>query len=67
MKYECYNCGKKFEKQYQLLLHYDFHKGEPTVRPTGCVCAGTWDVRAGKCLECGRVYTQGWALDKANA
>ena len=62
MKYECYNCGKTFAKHYQLLLHYDFHKGEPTVRPSGCFCASTWDVRAGKCFDCGQIYTEGWVL-----
>ena len=61
-KYECYNCGKKFKAQYELLLHYDFHKGEPVVREVGCFCARDYDVRSGVCLHCGYVHSQGWAL-----
>jgi DNA-directed RNA polymerase subunit N (RpoN/RPB10) len=60
--YKCFNCGKLFEKQYQMLLHYDFHKGETVVREAGCVCGAGYDVRCGKCLECGAVYSAGWVL-----
>ena len=64
--YECFNCGKTFEAQYQLLMHYDFHKGEPTVRAAGCMrCAQDYDVRCGKCLKCGYVHSAGWVVANA--
>jgi len=61
-KYECFNCGKKFAKQYEMLLHYDFHKGEPVIRAAGCFCGGEYDVRLGKCLECGVIHSAGWVV-----
>jgi DNA-directed RNA polymerase subunit N (RpoN/RPB10) len=67
MKYNCYNCGKKYAKQYELMLHLDFHKGEPVVREHGCYCGASYDIRLGKCLECGHVHSTGWALVKAGA
>jgi len=58
----CFNCGKTFAQQYQLLLHYDFHKGEPVVRQAGCLCGADYDIRCGKCLECGHVHSAGWVV-----
>lgn len=60
--HKCENCGKVFAEKYQLLLHYDFHKGEPVVREVGCWCGASYDVRVGKCQECGHVHSKGWAL-----
>jgi len=60
MKYKCFNCGKSFKAQYELLLHYDFHAGEPTVRGMGCVCGEIYDIRAGECFLCGKVYESEW-------
>jgi hypothetical protein len=65
MKYKCFNCGKTFEKQYQMLLHYDFHLGEPVVRQAGCNCGQDYDVRAGKCFSCGTVHSTGWVVSNA--
>jgi len=62
MKYKCFDCGKRFAKQYEVMLHADFHKGEPIVRALGCVCAQDYDVRSGKCEHCGYVHSQGWGL-----
>ena len=63
-KYKCFDCGASFPKQYQIMLHVEFHRGEPTVRPAGCFCGGTYDVRAGNCFECGYVHSNGWVLTK---
>lgn len=62
MKYECFNCGKKFAKQYELFLHYDFHKGEPIVNAAGCTCGKDYDIRSGNCLHCGTTHSTGWAV-----
>ena len=63
--YKCFNCGVSFNEQYKLLLHYDFHLGEPTVRPIACKeCLGEVDIRSGFCADCKKVYNSGWALIK---
>jgi hypothetical protein len=62
--HKCWNCGKTFKEFYQYLLHADFHKGEPMVREAGCFCAQDYDVRSGKCLHCGHVHSEGWAIKK---
>jgi hypothetical protein len=62
-KYECFDCGKQFEKQYQWMLHHDFHRGEPVVRATACIrCVADVDVRSGVCHKCGVVQSSGWTL-----
>ena len=65
MKYKCFNCGKAFAKQYEMLLHYDFHKGEPVIRETGCICGAGYDIRAGKCFDCGYIHSTGWVVSNA--
>jgi len=60
MKYKCPNCAKRFAKQYELLLHYGFHAGEPVVRENGCACGEMYDIRSGKCFACDRVYQSDW-------
>lgn len=62
MKFKCPNCAKRFEKQYELLLHYHFHAGEPVVRENGCVCGEMYDIRSGKCFSCNRVYQSEWVI-----
>lgn len=66
-KYVCDNCGKSFDKQYQIMLHADFHAGEPMVREAGCVCGQTYDVRRGSCLNCGYVHSTGWIVINGEA
>jgi ribosomal protein L37E len=61
-KYLCEDCGKRFEKQYQIMLHADFHKGEPIVREVGCICGNFYDVRRGSCQHCGYVHSTGWRV-----
>ena len=66
--YKCFHCGKDFNEQYKLLLHYDFHLGEPIVRPVACKdCLGEVDVRSGCCADCKRVYFPGWVIEKVGA
>lgn len=60
--YTCFNCGKVFARSYELMLHYDFHRGEPVVREAGCVCAQDYDVRCGFCLNCGYIHSTGWII-----
>ena len=61
-KYKCWDCGKSFPESYLMMLHYDFHKGEPTVREAGCFCGQYYDVRIGYCLHCGHRFTDGWRV-----
>jgi ribosomal protein L37E len=61
-KYKCFDCGKSFPESYLMLLHYDFHRGEPTVREAGCFCAQTYDVRVGTCAHCGYKHSNGWRV-----
>jgi ribosomal protein L37E len=65
--YKCWDCGKVFNESYKLLLHYDFHRGEPTVREAGCVCGKDYDVRRGSCLHCGFVHSTGWRVINGEA
>jgi DNA-directed RNA polymerase subunit RPC12/RpoP len=60
--YTCEDCGKTFPAQFQLMLHADFHKGEPVVREKGCFCANYWDIRRGSCHHCGYIHTNGWRV-----
>jgi ribosomal protein L37E len=60
--HQCENCGKSFPEKYLLMVHYDFHQGEPVVRDAGCFCGGMYDVRMGYCRECGYVHSTGWRV-----
>lgn len=66
-KYSCEDCGKRFEKQYQLMLHADFHAGEPVVRELGCVCGNFYDPRRGSCHHCGWIHSTGWRVIQGEA
>jgi ribosomal protein L37E len=66
-KHECENCGKTFAEKYKLLLHYDFHRGEPVVREMGCGCGDMYDVRMGYCGNCGFVHSTGWRVINGEA
>ena len=66
-KYACENCGKAFEQRYLLMLHYDFHAGEPVVRDLGCVCGNVYDVRRGSCHHCGHIHSTGWRVINGEA
>jgi hypothetical protein len=52
---QCYDCGYYLGSATDMLLHYDFHAGEFTVRPVGCICGETYDIRVGICLHCKRI------------
>lgn len=67
MKYQCEDCGARFERQYQIMLHADFHAGEPVVRSMGCVCGQYYDVRRGSCTHCGYVHSTGWRVINGEA
>ena len=65
---KCWNCGKIFAESYQLLLHYDFHKGEPVIRAMACGnCAQDADIRSGVCNACGYVFASGWRVINGEA
>jgi len=66
-KYKCADCGKSFERQYQLMVHADFHAGEPVVREAGCFCANYYDIRRGSCTHCGYVHSTGWVVINGEA
>jgi hypothetical protein len=60
-KYECFDCGKIFQKAWERMLHEStVHLGEPVVRPVACICAGDIDIRNGTCPSCGYVMSAGW-------
>jgi ribosomal protein L37E len=65
--YTCEDCGKQFAQQYQIMLHADFHLGEPVVRGMGCVCGQYYDVRRGSCTHCGYVHSTGWRVINGEA
>ncbi len=61
-KYECFDCGKIFVKQWERMLHEsNVHQGEPVIRPVACTrCASDIDIRNGSCTTCGYVLSAGW-------
>jgi len=64
---KCWDCGKIFAESYQLLLHYEFHRGEPVVRQAGCFCGQDYDIRRGSCISCGFVHSTGWRVINGEA
>lgn len=65
--YTCDDCGKTFAKLHEIMLHADFHAGEPVVRDMGCVCGNYYDVRRGSCHHCGYIHSTGWRVIKGEA
>jgi hypothetical protein len=65
--YKCDNCGKTFAQQYLLMLHNDFHAGEPVVREAGCFCGQYYDIRRGSCTNCGYIHATGWRVINGEA
>lgn len=65
--YKCHDCGKSFAQQYLLMLHNEFHLGEPVVRDMGCFCGQYYDVRRGSCVHCGYIHSTGWRVINGEA
>jgi GT2 family glycosyltransferase len=57
-----YNFAIEQGAEVVIMLHADFHKGEPVVREKGCFCANMWDIRRGSCHHCGYIHTNGWRV-----